>query len=31
MPLETINIIIGLTFLAVWAMIGRILIRSHHH
>jgi hypothetical protein len=28
MPLEIINLVIGLTFLAVWALVGTMLVRQ---
>ena len=29
MPCELINLIITLAFLAVWLLVGRILVRQH--
>jgi len=28
MPLEIINLVIGLAFLAVWALVGTMLVRQ---
>jgi hypothetical protein len=28
MPLEIINLVVGLTFLAVWALVGTMLVRQ---
>jgi len=30
MPMEQINPIMSLVFLAVWLLVGRILVRRHH-
>ncbi len=29
MPLELVNLVIGIVFLAMWAIAGRILMRQH--
>lgn len=29
MPLELINLVIGVAFLVMWAIAGRILVRQH--
>ena len=29
MPLETINVVMGLAFFSVWALVGRILVSQH--
>jgi hypothetical protein len=29
MPLEMMNMVMGLAFLSVWALVGRILVRQH--
>jgi hypothetical protein len=28
MPLESINVVIGLAFLAVWVVVGNMLVRE---